>query len=445
MQMNKKLLFLAHRCPYPPEKGEKIRAWHQLEHLLKHWEVELGFLVDDAADMQHLPFLRSRCAHVEAHEVDRRTQMARALLHLRPGVPLTRGWFHAPGLASWVQSGLTARRWDAAFVFSSAMAPYVMGPGGRLGLQRRVLDMVDIDSEKWAAYATDAKPPMRQVWAREGRTLLELERRAAREFDHSLFVSEAEARRFAELAPDCAARVGWLDNGVDFVRFDPARDYPSPFRGAAPAIVFTGTMSYRPNIEAVAWFAAEVLPILRRRDPAPEFWIVGANPAPAVTALADRPGVHVTGSVPDVRPYVAHAAAAVAPLRIARGIQNKVLEAMAMARPVVASPQAFEGVRAVPGRDLLVADGAAAMAAAIGEVLDGRHPGLGEAARRAVAAGHDWQAALAGLDRLLDPRYPPAGNVVVMTPPLSGSGRTAAHLGEVAGVTLEPRQQGNAT
>jgi sugar transferase (PEP-CTERM/EpsH1 system associated) len=264
-----------------------------------------------------------------------------------------------------------------------------------------VLDMVDIDSEKWRAYATTARAPMRQIWTREGRTLLALERRAAEVFDRSLFVSEEEAARFVELAPEARLRVDWVKNGVDLARFDPGEWHPRPY-GPAPAIVFTGTMNYRPNVEAVCWFVAEVLQQLRRRDLAPEFFIVGANPAPAVQALAALPGVHVTGTVPDVRPYIAHAAVAVAPLHIARGIQNKVLEAMAMARPVIASPEAFEGIRAIPDQDLLLASSAAEWARRVGEVLDGAHPGLGMAARRAVATGHDWNAALRRLDAVLE-------------------------------------------
>jgi sugar transferase (PEP-CTERM/EpsH1 system associated) len=400
-----RLLFLCHRIPYPPEKGEKIRAWHLLDHLARRWEIELGCLVDDRADLDHLPVLQRRCAAVEWRPAfSRRATAARALLHARPGLPLTLGWFHDPSLHAWARAGLAAGRYEAVFVYSSAMAPYAMGPEAQRPGVRRLLDLVDIDSEKWAAYAVGAHTPMRQLWAREARTLLAFERRAAAAFDRTLLVSAEEARRFAELAPEVAPRLAALDNGVDLRRFDPAAAYPNPYAGDAPAIVFTGSMGYRPNIDAVSWFAEAILPRLRAgRSPAPEFHIVGANPVPAVQALARLPGVHVTGTVPDVRPYVAHATCAVAPLRIARGIQNKVLEAMAMARPVVATPQAFEGVRARPGEHLLVAEDAAGMAAAVAAVLDGAHPSLGTAARAAVAAGHDWAATLAPLDRLMDP------------------------------------------
>ncbi|SHJ92511.1 sugar transferase, PEP-CTERM/EpsH1 system associated [Roseomonas rosea] len=397
-----RLLFLAHRIPYPPEKGEKIRAWHILDHLAGNWDVDLGCLVDDPADLRHLPVLRARCASVRCIATGTRTRAAmRALMRVRPGLPLTLGWFHDNTLAAWVRDGLAEGRWDGAFVYSSAMAPYLMQPGA--GALHRVLDMVDVDSEKWRAYAADAGGAMRHVWRREASTLLAFERRAAMAFDRTILVSAEEARRFAELAPECASRLDHVDNGVDLSRFDPARAYPDPFAGGPPAIVFTGTMDYRPNVDAVRWFAEAVMPLLRRRGGGPAFHIVGASPSPPVQALAALPGVHVTGPVPDVRPYIAHAAVSVAPLRIARGIQNKVLEAMAMARPVIASPEAYEGVRATPGRDLLVAGDAEAMAARILEVLDGRHPGLGEAGRRAVMAAHDWSATLRRIDPLLGP------------------------------------------
>jgi sugar transferase (PEP-CTERM/EpsH1 system associated) len=396
-----RLLFLAHRIPYPPAKGEKIRAWRMLDHLTRRFEVDLGCLVDDRADIEYLPFLRERCASVEWRWTGgRHSAAARALARTRPGLPLTLGWFHDPALAAWIDAGLEAGRWQAAFVYSSAMAPYVMGP--RAAGLRRVLDFVDVDSAKWDAYAATARGPMRRLWAREARTLLAFERRAALVFDRSIFVSEQEARHFAELAPDCAGRLDWVDNGVDLARFDPALMYQNPFDGGPPAIVFTGTMDYRPNVDAVCWFAERVMPLLRLRRPAPMFHIVGARPAPAVAALARLPDVRVTGKVPDTRPFIRHAAVAVAPLRIARGIQNKVLEAMAMARPIVATPEAAEGVHAIPGRDLLVAADPESMAARVAEVLDGAHPALGRSAHAAVKAGHDWRATLGRLDALFE-------------------------------------------
>ncbi len=390
------LLFLSHRIPYPPDKGEKIRAWHLFEQLAQTYRVHLGCFIDDPADRAHLPELRGRCADLACFGLNRQGQKLKALARLRPGRPLSLGYFHDRRLHRWVREKL-AGGIDRAFVYCSAMAPYVMHATG----VRRVLDMVDVDSEKWAAYAARSSPPARWVWAREGRTLLAFERRAALAFDHSLFVSQAECRRFAALAPETAGRLGWLDNGVDLARFSPG--FPATAMPAGgPDLVFTGTMDYWPNIDAVGWFARNVLPLLRPSWPGVRFWIVGANPAAEVTELAKLPGVRVTGRVADTRPYLAQAAVVVAPLRIARGIQNKVLEAMAMGRPVVASPQAYEGIHATAGRDLLVADGAGETAGRIAEVLQGRHPGLGAAAREAVERGHAWAATLAGLEALME-------------------------------------------
>lgn len=394
-----RLLFLAHRIPYPPDKGEKIRAFHILRHLSARAEVEVGCLVDDPADEAHIATLRGQVAHLEAAVVTGRgAAAARALMHLRPGRPLSHGWFREAGLSRWVGNGLASGRWAKVFVFASAMAPYVMAAPRHPRGQVRVIDMVDVDSEKFAAYAARRRGPMGLVYGREARTLLALEREAAQKFDRTLFVSRAEAARFAELAPEAGPRVGFLENGVDFARFDPAAAHQNPFPDPQPRIVFTGAMGYAPNIEAVIWFADAVLPRLAGRA---GFVIVGQNPSPAVRALAGRPGITVTGTVPDVRPYLAHAAVAVAPLLLARGIQNKVLEAMAMARPVVATPEAFEGISATPGRDLLVAAGAEAFAAAVLAVLEGGHSGMGQAARAAVLAGHDWAATLAPLDAML--------------------------------------------
>jgi polysaccharide biosynthesis protein PslH len=392
------LLFLSHRIPYPPDKGEKIRAWHIFRHLARTHRMHLGCFIDDPADWTHVAELRAHCADLACFGLDRRRQTFLSLARVRPGLPLTLGYFQDARLRRWTAAKRAAGIEDA-FVYCSAMAPYLMGAGG----MRRVLDMVDMDSAKWGDYAARARWPAGAVWAREARTLLAFEQRAALDFDHTLFVSQTEAADFLHAAPATAGRVGWCDNGVDLAYFAPA-GFASPFPLAGPHIVFTGTMDYWPNVDAVTWFAGSVLPKLRAGRPGLRFCIVGANPAPQVQRLAERPDITVTGRVADVRPYLAHAQLIVAPLRIARGIQNKVLEAMAMARPVVATPQAFAGLRCVPGRDLLLGADAAAFAARCGAVLDGDHPGLGDAARAAVVAGYAWEATLSRLDALFASR-----------------------------------------
>jgi sugar transferase (PEP-CTERM/EpsH1 system associated) len=399
MAPKRNMIFISHRFPYPPVKGEKIRAWHLLRHFAKTWNVHYGCLIDEAADWAHLETVRPFCADLACFPIDRRRQKLRALLRLRPGRPLMLDYYHHAGLQAWVRATMAATPMDLVYIYSTAMAPYVL-PIDRPGL---VLDMQDIDSEKWTEYARHASPPMRWVWAREGRTLLAYERRAASACDITLLVSEPECRRLETLAPELAGRVHAVEQGVDLTYFVPGLNLPSPYASPAPRSVFTGNMDYWPNADAAIWFAQQVLPLLRARDAASEFIVVGANPSPEVRALAQLPGVTVTGRVADVRPYVAHAGVAVAPLRIARGIQNKVLEAMALGTPVVASPQAFEGVRAAAGQDLLVADGADATAQAIAAVLAGAHPGLRAAGRQAMEQRYGWPATLARLDALLAP------------------------------------------
>lgn len=390
------LLFLAHRIPYPPDKGDKIRAWNIFRYLARTHRMHLGCFIDDRADRQHLATLRSQCVDLLCLPIHPRVQRVRSLLRARRGQPLSLGYFHDARLQRWVDAKLAAGAMAGVYVFSSAMAKYVMHAHG----VPRVLDMVDVDSEKFTAYAQTARFPARAVWAREGRTLLAFERRAAAHFDHSLFVSEQEWQRFVTLAPETVRRTSWVSNGVDFDYFSPGHRFPPPFVGEGADVIFTGRMDYWPNIDAVQWFAREVLPVLRQRVQSARFWIVGAAPSAEVRALTALPGVQVTGRVPDTRPWLAAADVVVAPLRIARGIQNKLLEAMAMARPVVATPEAFEGVQAVPGRDILLASGVDETVQRIAEVLDGRHASIGTAARRAVETAHQWSVTLRPIDRL---------------------------------------------
>lgn len=391
------LLFLCHRIPYPPDKGDKIRAFHLLERLRQSFRIHLGCFIDDPADQAYVDELATMVTSLACIPLSPKRARLRALTRLRPGMPLSVEYFHDARLSAWVAETAVRHPIKQIFVFCSAMAPYADMVQG----VPRVLDMVDIDSEKFAAYAQTASWPARLIWKREARTLLAFERAAAQRFDRTLFVSPAEHARFVTLAPEAATRSGWIANGVDLQRFAPEHQFESPFTAAEPAVVFTGAMDYRPNIEAVQWFADVVLPSLMTRRPAPVFYIVGTNPAASVRVLGKRPNIRVTGRVPDTRPYLAHAALVVAPLRIGRGVQNKVLEAMAMGRPVIASPEAFSGINGQPGHDLLVADGAASMIRLAQDVLDGGYPHLGEHARQTMCRGYDWEQTLAPLDALV--------------------------------------------
>jgi sugar transferase (PEP-CTERM/EpsH1 system associated) len=310
---------------------------------------------------------------------------------------------HAP-LQRWI-AGLVAReRIDLVYIFSTAMAPYALDLPA-LRAVPTILDMVDVDSEKWADYARKTSGPARLVWAREARTLRTYERRATAACARTLLVTDAECRCLVARAPESAAKILALENGVDLDFFAPAGDaVATPYPAAGPWLTLVGNFDYWPNQDAAIWFARDVLPRLRTgRGPGgsatAKLALVGANPSRSILDLA-APDVLVTGRVADIRPWLAHAAAVVAPLRIARGVQNKVLEAMAAGRPVVASPQACLGIAAEPGRDLLVADGAAEMAGRIAEVLDGQHPGLGAAGRQAVQR-YAWPLRLAQLDAIL--------------------------------------------
>jgi len=393
------LLFLAHRIPYPPNKGDKIRSWHFLRHLAEKRRVHLGCFIDDPADHEHEATLRricGECCFIDLKSKQRRLLSARGLL---TGAPLTLPYYASRRLAGWAHDIVTRFRPQNLFFFSSAMAQFDVSTSYPA---RRVIDFVDVDSQKWTEYATRQPRPLSWIYAREGRTLLEFERRMARRMDASLFVSPAEAQLFQSLAPEAAGKLHAVSNGVDTDFFSPERVYADPFPAGARALVFTGAMDYWPNIDAVDFFAHAVLPAVREAFPDTTFWIVGSNPAKTVQDLAALPGVKVTGRVPDVRPYLAHAALVVAPLRIARGIQNKVLEAMAMAKTVVATPQAAEGIEGQPGRDYHVADGADAFSALIKQALQPRSPNLGAQARSYVLATYHWQKSLYKLDLILD-------------------------------------------
>ena len=396
------VLFLVHRLPYPPNKGDKVRSYHLLKHLAARHRVHLGTFIDDPDDERYLPVVQEMCAEVHVSRLNPRLAKLLSLRGLVAHEPLTLSYYRDAAFHRWVRQ-LTARQSiDATLVFSSSMAQYAQSPPDQL-----LVDFVDVDSAKWSDYARMHSWPLSWLYKREGLRLLAYERAVAARARHSFFATEKETDLFRGAAPESAHRVGMLSNGVDAEFFAPDAARVSPFSADELPIVFTGAMDYWPNIDAVAWFATSMLPEIRRRWPQVRFHIVGRSPTAAVRALASD-SVSVTGTVPDVRPYLQHAAVVVAPLRLARGVQNKVLEAMAMARPVVAASVCVEAIDAEPGQHLLQATAETDYVNAVDALLGdaGRASTVGAAGRARVIAMYGWEARLSELDRHLTPLTP---------------------------------------
>ena len=396
------ILFLAHRIPYPPDRGDKMRSWHLLKHLGRIATVHLGTFADDEADAGHLDALRDAMAGGlgEAYVEPRRRRLSQPIRALLRREPIAVAAFHSRGMQQFADRMLARPQVRAIFAFSIQMAQFV--PAGER--RRYVMDFVDFDSAKYAEYGAGPWSAYRLVHRREAARMLDLERKTASRADLGLFVTGAEAALFRSRAKPDNADIRALPNGIDLAFYDPAAPFaPLDAPCTGPLIVFTGQMNYWPNMAGVAAFVRNVFPLIRSARPDACFAIVGRHPAPAVAELGREEGVIVTGEVADVRPWLAAASVVVAPLEIARGVQNKVLEAMAMGRPVVASSGAFLGIDAEPGRDLLVADGAEAQAEAVLALLGdpGRAAAMGKAARQRMEKGYSWDAQLAPLAGML--------------------------------------------
>ena len=394
------LLYLVHRLPYPPNKGDKVRSFHLLRHLAAKHRVFLGTFIDDPQDEAYVDKLPDYCAGTHIVRLSPRVAKLRSLSGLLYGEALTLPYYRNAGLQDWVDQTIKNEKIDAAVVFSSAMAQYLT----KHSSLRTLVDFCDVDSAKWTQYAPDHRWPLSSIYRREGERLLAFEKQAAAAANHGFFVTEAETELFLKAAPEFRQKVSAMGNGVDSDFFSPEHALVSPFAADEVPLVFTGAMDYWPNIDAVKWFVSEIFPRLLAEQPALRFYIVGRSPAPAVQELAgDR--VVVTGTVPDVRPYLRHAAVVVAPLRIARGIQNKVLEAMAMAAPVVVARGCGEAVDAVPEQDFLLAESVEDHVQQINALLASpeRRASIGEAARRQVVRRYSWDAHLATIDRHLGP------------------------------------------
>lgn len=386
-----RILMLAHRIPYPPYTGDKTRAYHIARYLARHHRLDLAFFVDDRADMAGVETLRQLVGGVEFARMWKPWHLLKGLGGMAVGSSLSLSYFRSGALRNRLAARLAESSYDLVYASSSPMAQYARGLGVPV-----VMDFVDVDSDKWAQYSRHSRPPLSWLYRMEGRRLQAAESAIARWASLCLLATSAEETLLRSFAP--WAKTAVIPNGIDLEYFRPAES-----RATAPGVIFTGAMDYMPNVDAVRYFCDEILPRVRREVPDTRFYIVGLNPTAEVRALADGANVIVTGTVPDVRPYYERASVCVAPLRIGRGVQNKVLQAMALGMPVVASSVAQRGLLAEPGRHLHVEDDPTAFASLVVRLLGSPEERLamGRRARAFVEGHHAWDTSGARLDAMI--------------------------------------------
>jgi polysaccharide biosynthesis protein PslH len=388
-----RILYVCHRFPYPPKRGGKIRPFNMIRHLAQSHEVVVCSLSRSDAETAEAQGIAPHCAEFHLAQVDNRIQSLRMVATLPTPITASTSYFHSARLARTINKLLAQKPFDLIFVHCSSVAHYVQ----HVQHIPKILDFGDMDSHKWLEYAHYKPFPLSMGYWWEGQRVLAQEKRLARRFDLCTATTRAEWETLNGYGVTTAT--DWFPNGVDSQFFAPADEPHDP-----DTLVFIGRMDYYPNQQCMFDFCATVLPRLRARRPSVKLQIVGADPSPAVRRLAELPGVTVTGSVPDVRPYATRAALTVAPLRIARGTQNKILEAMAMGVPVVTSSAAAGGVDALPGEHLLVADTPEETSAAILKVLDdpAERARLARAGRERVLSHHAWGSSMRRLDGIIE-------------------------------------------
>ncbi|MFN7917492.1 MAG: TIGR03087 family PEP-CTERM/XrtA system glycosyltransferase [Vicinamibacterales bacterium] len=383
-----RVLFLTHRLPYPPNRGDRIRSFRLLSHLAAHATVDLLSLVHSDEEAAQADGVRSVARRVELARVSRVHNAWSALAALPSGISMTHALLDSPELGACLERLCSPAPPDVVLAYCSGMARLALEPP--LAGVPFALDMVDVDSEKWRALSTTSAWPMRWVYAREARLLRAFERTASARARVTFVVNARE--RESMLDVNSTARVDVLSNGIDVTTFRPRET-----TARMPDVVFAGVFNYQPNEQAALWFARDVWPRVRAVRPDATFTLVGMNPSRAVRALDGQHGIRVTGTVPDVRPYLWSASVSVAPLLVARGLQNKVLEAVAAGLPCVVTPQVADGLPPEVGSACRVAADPSAFAGAVLELL-GLAPGEGQAmAATARLEQMSWDQRLAPL------------------------------------------------
>jgi sugar transferase (PEP-CTERM/EpsH1 system associated) len=405
----RRLLMLTHRVPFPPDRGDRIRSWNILKHLAKTNQVHLGCVSDEPVASEIRAKLDSVCERSSIANIGSKTKWVRAGISASRGRSLTEGLFWSPALDRTLARWSQEQQFDAVIVYCSSMLRYARR--SHLNTTPRFVDLVDVDSQKFHEYADNAKTWKKAIYRTEAHRVQRLEHDAVRLSKAVTLVSDAEAEVLCSTLQPGEHPVHGIANGVDTEYFapkqsaDPSKDCD---KIKTPKLVFVGVMNYPPNVEALCWFAANVWPDLKQNYPHAELEIVGKHPSFEVLRLAKHDGIHVTGAVPDVRSHVANADIVIAPLQIARGIQNKVLEALSMAKPVIASPKASHGIDALHNKHLLIADTPTEWLDSIKAYCDSSdlRKNLSRNGRRLICEKYTWRATLSKLNDLLDQHLP---------------------------------------
>lgn len=392
-----RILYLAHRIPYPPNKGDKIRSFNEVKHLSQSHTIDLICLADDPEDLKYQTKLEQFCSQVKIFPLNTLTAALRGGISLVMGRTISQGYFYSKQLQRVFDNWILKNDYDAIVCFSSPMAGYIFNSRLLSGLTNRpylIMDFCDLDSDKWLQYSRESGFPKNILFKVEGKRLLEFEVAVNKVFDKSVFVSEKEADLFKT---NCSSvkNVQVVTNGVDFDFFSPGPETMlADF--SHPMLMFSGAMDYHANVDGVKWFCREILPIIRRAVPGVHFYITGSNPHPEVKKLGNKKDIFVTGFVDDIRTYYRAADICVIPLRMARGVQNKVLEAMATGKPVVTTSKAIQGINAVPDRDLISADTSDEFAGAVISLLKdtNKRKAFGRIARGFIKENHNWSKSL---------------------------------------------------
>ena len=408
MTIKPEILYVAHRIPYPPNKGDKIRSFNEIRYLSRQFVIDLVCLADDSGDISHVPALKKYCRRVVVFPLKPLIGKVKGLFSLMVGRSISEGYFYHLGMAARIKHLLKRHSYRAVLCFSSPMARYFESMKVFSAENPKlIMDFCDLDSDKWKQYALTAAFPLNWIYQMEARRLLAFEKKINRWFEASVFVSDKEGILFKTLFSE-ARNVVPIPNGVDVDYFNP--DICKNFKDTeflnfnrGLTLMFAGVMDYHANVDGILWFCDSVFPRIRKKMPGTRLIIAGSNPAPVILRLGEQKDIVVTGFVPDMRLWYCRADVCIVPLRIARGVQNKVLEAMAMEKSVVATSQALQGISVIPGRHLMVADKPEVFAQAVMDLLNdsARAGDLGIEARKFVISAHAWDYHMAQFSSLL--------------------------------------------